>query len=180
MADDGIRVMSREDMLKRVAWWKEQKPNPQMFVDTRLPEYERELYSIIGQGVAEDPDNPVAIPEAEDFHLAYIRSEPGKGASPHSHPTVEVFVPLTGKWAIYFNEGDDREEVILEPYDCISVPKGVMRGFYNAGDETALMIGLVGGSEASKVEWAQDILERARATGLRLDAEGNIIQDAAE
>src|SRR3546814_9998709 len=38
-------------------------------------------------------------------------------ASPHAHPTVEVFVPLRGKWAVYWNEGEAREEVILEPYD---------------------------------------------------------------
>ena len=51
MSDD-IKILSRDDMMKRVALWKDQKPNPQMFVDTRLPEYERDLYSIIGEGVS--------------------------------------------------------------------------------------------------------------------------------
>jgi mannose-6-phosphate isomerase-like protein (cupin superfamily) len=176
---DETRTMTRDEMMARVAYWKDQKPNPQMFVDTRLPEYERDLYSIIGEGVSEDPENPVAITDVEGFHIAYIGSEPGKGASYHSHPTVEVFIPLTGKWAIYWNQGDDREEVILGPMDCISVPAGVMRGFYNAGDEHALMIGIVGGTEASRVDWPDDILDRARATGLKLDSDGNIIESAA-
>jgi mannose-6-phosphate isomerase-like protein (cupin superfamily) len=178
MSDD-IEIMPRDDMMKRVAYWKDQKPNSQMFVDTRLPEYERDLYSIIGQGVAEDPHNPVAITDVDGFHIAYIGSEPGKGASFHSHPTVEVFIPLTGSWSIYWNQGDDREEVILGPMDCISVPPNVMRGFYNAGNSHALMIGIVGGTEASKVDWPEDILDQARATGLKLDADGNIIESAA-
>ena len=42
-----------------------------------------------------------AIPEAEDFHIVMIRAEQGKGASLHSHPCVEVFVPLSGEWTIY-------------------------------------------------------------------------------
>jgi mannose-6-phosphate isomerase-like protein (cupin superfamily) len=177
---DDIKILSRDDMMKRVALWKDQKPNPQMFVDTRLPEYERDLYSIIGEGVSEDPDNPVAITDVEGFHMAYIGCEPGKGASLHSHPTVEVFIPLTGVWSIYWNEVDTREEVILGPMDCVSVPPKVMRGFYNAGNEHALMIGIVGGTEATRVDWPEEILDRARATGLKLDVDGNIIQAAAD
>jgi hypothetical protein len=71
-----IKVMSRADMMTRVALWKDQKPNSQMFVDTRLPEYQRDLYSIIGEGVAEDPRNPVAITDVEGFRLAHIGCEP--------------------------------------------------------------------------------------------------------
>lgn len=172
-------IMSRDDMMKRVAYWKDQKPNPNMFVDTRIPEYARDLYSIIGSGVSEDAENPVAITDVEGFHIAYIGAEPGKGAPFHSHPTVEVFIPLTGTWSVYWNEGEDREEVILGPMDCISVPPKVMRGFRNEGNAHGLMIGIVGGDEATKVGWPKNILEQARATGLTLDAEGNIVEVAA-
>ena len=66
--------------------------------------------------------------EAQDFHLAMIRAEPGKGAALHSHLTQEVFVPLSGRWSIFWGpEGD--KEVFIEPYDVVSVPIHVMRGF---------------------------------------------------
>lgn len=180
MSDDDIKTVSRDKMMKRVAYWRDQKPNPHMFVDTRIPEYARDLYSIIGSGVSEDPDNPVAITDVEGFHLAYIGAEPGKGAPFHAHPTVEVFIPLTGKWVVYWNQGKELEEVELGPMDCISVPPNVMRGFRNAGDAHALMIGIVGGHDATKVDWPEDILEQARATGLTLDDDGNIVEVAAE
>ena len=96
-----VRTMKMAELAPRIARFAELTPNAQMFVDTRLPEYERELWSIIGPGVAEDPTNPVAITAADDFNLAYVRAEPGKGAALHAHPMVEVFIPFTGKWAFY-------------------------------------------------------------------------------
>ena len=173
-----IKTMTKAEMLERVAVWKDVKPNPQMFVDTRLPEHERDLYSIIGPGVSEDPETEPAITDAQDFNLAYIGAEPGKGAALHSHPTVEVFIPVTGSWAVYWNDGDEHEEVVIGPMDCISVPAGVMRGFRNAGDEHAYMIGIVGGADSGHVYWAQSVLDRASATGLKLDADGFIVEAA--
>ena len=108
-----IKVIKKSDMLKRVALWSDLKPNSQMFVDTRLQEHERDLYSVIGPGVSEVKETRPAITDAQDFNLAYIGAEPGKGAALHSHPTVEVFVPLTGKWSIYWNEGDDVFKAVL-------------------------------------------------------------------
>ena len=173
-----LKTLNKAEMLERVALWKDMKPNPQMFVDTRLPEHERDLYSIIGPGVSEDPDTEPAITDAQDFNIAYIGAGPGKGAALHSHPTVEVFIPVTGSWAVYWNEGDAQEEVVLGPMDCISVPPGVLRGFRNAGDEHAFMIGIVGGADSGHVEWAQSVLDRASATGLKLDAAGFIVEAA--
>ena len=173
-----IKVMSKANMLQRVGLWKDMKPNPQMFVDTRLPEHERDLYSVIGPGVSEDPETTPAITAAQDFNLAYIGAEPGKGAALHSHPTVEVFIPITGTWAIYWNEGEAQEEVIIGPMDCVSVPPDVLRGFRNDGDAHALMIGIVGGSDSGHVEWAQSVLDRATATGLKLDENGFIVEAA--
>ena len=173
-----LKTLNKAQMLERVALWKDMKPNPQMFIDTRLPEHERDLYSIIGPGVSEDPDTEPAITDAQDFNIAYIGAGPGKGAALHSHPTVEVFIPVTGSWAVYWNEGDAQEEVVLGPMDCISVPPGVLRGFRNAGDEHAFMIGIVGGADSGHVAWAQSVLDRASATGRKLDADGFIVEAA--
>lgn len=173
--------MSKADMLaRRVARFSDMKPSPQGFVDTRIPEHFRDTFNVIGAGVTEDSSLKPGIEEAEDFNVTYIGAEPGKGAALHAHPTVEVFVPLTGKWTIYFNEGEAQEEIELGPMDCISVPPGVMRGFRNAGDEYAYLFVVLGGTNSGKVSWAREVLDRSAATGLRLDSEGNIISDAAE
>ena len=173
-----FKVIQKSEMLKRVALWTDMKPNSQMFLDTRIPEHERDLYSIIGPGVSEDKETKPAITAAQDFNLAYIGAEPGKGAALHSHPTVEVFIPVTGKWSIYWNEGDEQEEVIISQMDCVSVPPGVLRGFRNVGDEHAYLIGIVGGSDSGHVDWARSVIDRAKDTGLQLDEDGYIIESA--
>ena len=159
----------------RIARFKELKASPQAFVDTRLPEHIRDIYNVIGPGVTEDPDLAPAIADARDFNVTYIGAEPGKGAALHDHPTVEVFIPLTGKWIVYWGE-DGSNEAELGPFDVISVPPGNMRGFRNASDEHAYLMAILGGSNAGKVSWSEKVLEQAKETGLGLDAEGNLVE----
>ncbi len=116
-----------------------------------------------------------AIPDARDFNLTYVGADPGKGAALHAHPTVEVFVALTGRWAVYWGD-EGEQEVVLEPFDTISIPPGVMRGFRNAGPEHGYLMAILGGTDSGKVAWAKSVLARAKETGLGLDARGNLVE----
>jgi hypothetical protein len=72
--------------------------------------------------------------------------------------------------------GDEGEqEIVLEPWDTISVPPGVMRGFRNAGQQDGYLMAVLGGTDAGRVVWSPKVLERAKATGLSLDKKGNLI-----
>lgn len=167
------RSFSPAEMEARVARFAGMKPNKVAFVDTRLPGHERDIFNMIGYGVNEDPNTKPAIADARGFTVTHNGCEPGKGSALHSHETVEVFVPLTGRWSVYW--GDEGEnEVILEQGDVISVPTGVMRGFRNAGDEYAVLIGIIEGSEPPGVMWHDKVIDAARETGLELDEEGKI------
>jgi len=176
--------MARMDLSKdkmereRVARFSGMQPNPMMFVDTRLPGHARDLFSVIGPGVSEDPATNPVITGEHGFNIAYVGSEPGCGAALHDHVTVEVFIPFSGKWTIYW--GDEGEnEIQVGPLDCFSVPPGVMRGFRNDGDEYAHMVAVVGGDDNGKVSWARSVLDQAAKTGMHLDADGNLIVDPA-
>ena len=46
-----ISEPSVEEMQARVARYRELKASKQAFVDTRIPEYERDIYNVIGRGV---------------------------------------------------------------------------------------------------------------------------------
>jgi len=74
--------------------------------------------------------NPI-ITDVQDFHVNFIRAKPGRGAASHTHPTVEVFIPMSGRWAVYWGD-DDEEKVLLEQWDVISVPPGVLRVYLSA------------------------------------------------
>jgi mannose-6-phosphate isomerase-like protein (cupin superfamily) len=169
--------ISKDEMKARVAKFGDLRPSKQAFVDTRLPEHLRDIYNVIGKGVTEDPDLAPAIADPQGFNVTYVGSDPGKGAALHAHPTVEVFIPMTGRWAVYWGDNGENE-IELEPFDCISVPVGVMRGFRNIGDEHAYLMAILGGTDAGKVDWAKSVLDRAEETGLKLDAEGNLVEAA--
>ena len=77
-----------EEMSRHVARFKGLKSTAKAFIDTRIPGHERDIFNIIGANVIEDPDVKPALP-AQDFHLAIVRCEPGKGAALHSHLTQE-------------------------------------------------------------------------------------------
>jgi uncharacterized RmlC-like cupin family protein len=164
-------------MLKRVARFKELRPSRQAFVDSLIPGHERAIFNVIGRGVTEDASLNPAITDARDFNLTLVQADAGKGAALHSHSTVEVFIPLSGQWAIYWGDNGENE-IVLEPWDTISVPPGVMRGFRNAGNEGAYLMAILGGTDAGRVGWAPQVLEKAKQTGLKLDEQGNLIHSS--
>src|SRR3546814_4966506 len=112
---------------------------PKVFLDMALPEYDRDLYNVIGPAGANDMATASAIP-SDGFNVAYVRAEPGKGTGPHAHPVTEAFIPITGRWAVYWGEGAEEQRIELDPLDCCSVPAGVVRGFTNISAEKALLI----------------------------------------
>lgn len=169
--------VSVEDMKQRLARFEDLRPSKQAFVDTRIPEYERDIYNVIGRGVTEDKDLAPAISDARGFGITYVGAEPGKGAALHAHETVEVFIPLTGRWAAYWGE-DGEKEIEIEPFDCISFPPGVYRGFRNVGEEKAILMAIIGSKpetgDGGRVDWAPAVLEESHRTGLRVNAEGDL------
>jgi uncharacterized RmlC-like cupin family protein len=174
----GNLQVSKEEMLKRVARFKRLTPSEHAFVDSKIPGHERLIYNVIGSGVTEDASLASAISDARDFNLTYIKAAPGKGAALHSHTTIEVFTPLSGRWAIIWGDSGENE-LILEPWDTISVPPGVMRGFRNAGDEDAYLMAILGGTDPGRVTWQPQVLEQAQQAGLRLDSQGNVMKAGA-
>jgi uncharacterized RmlC-like cupin family protein len=168
------RRVSMADMQKRVARFKELKSSSQAFVDALIPGHERKIFNVIGHGVTEDASLNPAITDAKDFNLALVQAGPGKGAALHAHPTVEVFIALSGRWAVYWGD-EGEQEIVLEPWDTISVPPGVMRGFRNAGQDDAYLMAVLGGTDAGRVVWSPKVLEQAKATGLSLDKKGNLV-----
>ena len=159
----------------RVARFKELKSSSEAFVDTRIPEYNREIYNVIGRGVTEDAALKPAIDDNRDFNLTIMKSDPGKGSSLHDHPKIECFVPLTGRWAIGL--GDDGEhEIILDPFDIFSVPPGVMRSVTNRGAEPGYIIAILGGTDPGQVRWSKHINEKAKALGLVVNDAGDLVR----
>lgn len=169
--------ISVEEMQARVARYRELRASPQAFIDTRIPKYERDIYNVIGRGVTEDAALAPSIIDSRYFSITYVGAEPGKGAALHAHETIEVFIPLVGKWAAYWGAEDDKE-IEIDPFDVISFPPGVYRGFRNIGDSSGMLMAIIGSKETTgdggRVDWAPQILAESHATGLRVNTDGDL------
>jgi len=59
------------------------------------------------------------------------------------------------------------------------VPPGIFRGFRNESGETALLFAINGNTDPGRVEWPQELLDRAAAKGYSLDEQGNLLEGGA-
>lgn len=174
----GPRV-TPEDMQTRVARFDELEGSDLCFMDQRIPGHEREMINLIGLGVTENESDPLLAPKigaAHGFASGFAKCEPGCGAALHWHETEEIFMPLDGEWSIYWRDGETEHEVILKPFDTVSVPVGIYRGFKNVSNGPATLHFIVGGPDTGKVHWHPSVIEAARKTGLDVDDNGLLVE----
>lgn len=162
------------EMEQRVARFKQLTPHPVTFLDQALPQHKRDIFNLIGRGVSEEKAAAAEIPDARDFNVQMSRAKPGHGAGLHAHKTIETFMPLNGRWAIFWGDQGE-QEIVLEPFDLISVPPGIMRGFRNVGTEEAYLFTVLGGTDPGRVTWSPELVRQARERGWELDASGDLI-----
>lgn len=147
------------EMEARVARFHSLQPTDD-YPDSALPGCERATFRVLGT-------RPAAPLEAEDFHLNIVRCEPGKSAPLHSHVTQEVFVALTGRWEVFWGPSGARN-VVLEPWDTVSIPPGLSRGFKNVGAEPAYPMGMASGRDPGNIDWPAQVRAAALAVGVDL------------
>lgn len=162
-------------LVERLVRYKDLRPCRTAFIDTRSPgSDQKENFTIIGPGVAENPDQHVHITLPHGFNIGGARQPPHCLNSQHSHLTAEVFVVHSGTWA--FRSGVDATdgEVILNPGDVISLPTDVFRGFENIGQSSGFLFAVLGGDDPGRVLWAPQVFDLAQEHGLVLMADGSL------
>jgi len=63
-------------------------------------------------------------------------------------------------------EGERR--IVLEPWDTISIPPGVSRGFRNIAAEASYLIGMASGRDPGNINWPAPVRAAALAAGVTL------------
>lgn len=163
----------------RIVRYADLLPCRDAFIDTRSPgSDQKENFTIIGPGVAENPNQHVHISEPHGFNIGGARQPPGCLNSQHSHETVEVFYVHSGRWRFMTGETGSDGEVHLGPGDLISIPTRLFRGFENIGHETGFLWAVLGGDDAGHVMWAPYVFDMARDFGLVLLENGTLIDTA--
>lgn len=165
--------MTIENRLIRYA---DLKPCTNAFIDTRSPGSDKkENFTLIGPGVAENPDQHVHISIPHGFNIGGARQPSGCLNSQHSHLTEEVFVVHQGTWAFLSGVNADDGKIILNEGDIISIPMDIFRGFENVGDDIGYLHAVLGGDDPGRVLWAPQVFELAQEYGLVLLEDGSLV-----
>ncbi|MGX7953311.1 cupin domain-containing protein [Tsuneonella sp. HG249] len=171
-----VRNWSAEALESRIVRYRDLIPCTNAFIDTRTPGSDKkENFTIIGPGVAENPEQHVHITEAHGFNIGGARQPPNCINSQHSHDTAEVFVVHTGLWRFTFGEHGEDAQVEAGPGDIVSFPIHAFRGFENIGDDTAFLWSVLGGDDPGRVLWAPQVFEMAAEYGLVLLENGALV-----
>ena len=160
----------------RVVRYRDLQPCTNAFIDARTPGSDaKENFTIIGPGVAENPDQHVHITEAHGFNIGGARQPPHCINSQHSHDTAEVFVVHTGRWRFTFGEHGEDAQIEAGPGDIVSFPVHAFRGFENIGDDIGFLWSVLGGDDPGRVLWAPQVFEMASQYGLILLENGALV-----
>lgn len=164
---------------RRIVRYGDLVPCRDAFIDTRSPgSDQKENFTIIGPGVAENPNQHVHISEPHGFNIGGARQPPRCLNSQHSHETVEVFYVHSGRWRFMTGEHGTDGEVFMGPGDLISIPTRLFRGFENVGEDTGFLWAVLGGDDAGHVMWAPYVFAMARDYGLVLLDDGTLVDTA--
>jgi quercetin dioxygenase-like cupin family protein len=169
-------AQTAEMLAGRLVRYGDLRPCTTAFIDTRTPgSAEKENFTIIGPGVAENPDQHVHISIPHGFNIGGARQPPACVNSQHSHETAEVFIVHSGHWTFYLGPNREDGEITLGPGDVISIPVHVFRGFANVGNDVGFMFAVLGGDDPGHVTWAPYVFDEAKKHGMILLEDGSLV-----
>ncbi len=155
---------------------------PLMFIDSILPGHQRMNYAVIGDTASENSDFEAAVTAPHKFQIGMLCCPPNSGPAYHSHDYVEMFFVMSGRWRFYWGndpEGLAEGEAILEPWDSISVPAHVWRGFENISSEPAWCFAVLDPHDVYRSKdpyWSEAIVQQAAKFGFRADSSGRMVK----
>ncbi len=144
-----------EDMEKRIARLGDLTPNKAEFAERGgVPQeaYEfvaaKDIFLLMAKPKPAEKQNSKPAVEGPDGASVYVvGTPPGDGPALHAHMTTyETFMPLTGRYRFDYGR-DGKHNVVLNPFELISVPPGVIRRFENVEDYESRMLVIIQGED---------------------------------
>jgi quercetin dioxygenase-like cupin family protein len=149
------------------------------FIDVRLPgSHPKENYSIIGPGVTQNASQVINLREAHGFNIGAAGMAPGITNNLHLHFTAEVFIACEGQFTLRWGARGDEGEMVLDEGDVICMPTWMFRGFSNRGTRHGFLMTVLGGDDTGGIIWSPEVMRQARATGLWLGRDNQLIDVA--
>lgn len=173
-------MLTESQMRERFIPFTSLRYSTEAFIDYRIPGCApKKNYALIGPGVSQNPNQPVSLREKHGFQVGGVAMPPGKTNPPHMHFTAEVFMCTKGEWDLQWGFNPEPMKARIGPGDIASVPTWIYRGFQNMGQEEGFMFTALGRDDTGGILWGPQTLEAARAQGVHLTEDYQIIDEQA-
>jgi len=167
---DSLRHYTPEEMMGRVVKAEERDWRP-AFLDQSLSGCGAQLAPVIGAGMTQNREHQAEITNPHGFTMEWLRLEPGQRLSKFRLPEKMVLIAYNGSTILRLC-GDLSVEVTLGEWDTYSVPCGVWRSLENTGSDTVDFIVVLPGDHRKRPEFAPEVVQQAKASGLGIDPNG--------
>lgn len=165
VAGPGVNMPTAE-VMRNVALYRDLQVDPNAFVDKDDPTKRLPIKYVIS---TDNKAAPAGISTPHSFHIAFIESKAGNSPVIHAHEYREIFMPLKGRYRIYYNR-DPEEFVELGPYDTFSVPPLLWRRVEQQGERGEPgMVMVIYDNVADPNQGIfvpQEVIDADRATGI--------------
>lgn len=172
-----MKPFSVEEIEQNIARFAALRGSSDAYVDSRMPGCHRKKFNVIGMGVTENEANPDLLPNvatpAKGFNVGMLECETGNGTAPHAHETEEVFMPLIGKWRVYWLDDGIERSTLLNEFDVALMPIGCYRWFRYEGKGKGRLLTIIG-NPAGHVGYFPEYIEAAEKTGIKRHEDGTI------
>jgi quercetin dioxygenase-like cupin family protein len=146
------------------------------FIDYCLPECQPKYnYALIGPGVSQNPNQPINLREHHGFQVGAVSIPHGKINPPHMHFTCEVFMCVRGNWRVQWGFNPEPSAAEIGEGDIVSMPTWMYRGFTNTGVDDGFLFTVLGGDSTGGILWGPSTLAAARAQGVQLTDDYQIV-----
>ena len=192
-----METVTAQEIEARMVRFKDMQPRPKPAADVLPPEvvdfltadanYSYMAPKMEGQSIIQRYAALGGGDAGDAISISLAVCSPGRGPALHAHlNTVEAFFCLSSRFAIEWGERGE-QSVVLEPWDFIHLPKGLVRTFRNVGDvEGALLVVIQGNRnefddvvdspyvpEQVADRFGEDVVELVRASRSRFSATGS-------
>ena len=169
-------ILTPEELQRRHIHRSQYRSCDDAFIDVRLPgSTPKENYSIVGPGVTQNAQQVINLREPHGFNIGAAGMAPGITNNLHLHFTSEVFIACEGRFTLRWGAAGDEGEAVLEEGDVICMPTWMFRGFSNSGSKHGFLMTVLGGDDTGGIIWSPEVMQRARATGLYLGRDNQLI-----
>ena len=171
-----VPTISAEELRRRTIARTDWVPCKAAFIDCRTPGSDlKDNYSFIGVGVSQSSEQFINLSEPHGFQTGAAGMPHGTTNSLHLHFTAEVFLNFGGTYRVRWGADGNEGEYLSTDGDIISVPPWIFRGVTNEGEDSGVLLTVLGHDDTGGIIWGPSVLRQAENHGLYLSADNMLI-----